>query len=197
MAKYQNDIRKAWKVLNNITGLARKRKSLSDTFLVNGEKCTDKVKIANEFCSFFTDIGKQYAEAIPKPLNTPESYLGNAPNPSTMYFTPTGPNEVIKIIQSFKIDAIIDFTADVLPSLDKREQCIAAYLDLSKAFDMINHGILLKKLECYGIRGRSWSGLKVIYTREGNMWNTKVCNLKLKNLNMAYLRDRCLDLLCS
>ena len=43
------------------------------------------------------------------------------------------------------IDAIIDFTADVLPSLDKREQCIAVYLDLSKAFDTINHGILLKK----------------------------------------------------
>ena len=35
-------------------------------------------------------------------LNTPESYLGNAPNPSTMYFTPTGPGEVITIIQSFK-----------------------------------------------------------------------------------------------
>ena len=64
LAKYQNDIRKTWKVLNNITGLARKRKSLSDTFLVNGEKCTDKVKVANEFCSYFTDIGKQYAEAI-------------------------------------------------------------------------------------------------------------------------------------
>ena len=45
------------------------------------------------------------------------------------------------------IDAILDFTADVLPSLDKREQCIAVYLDLSKAFDTINNGILLKKLE--------------------------------------------------
>ena len=52
------------------------------------------------------------------------------------------------------IDAIIDFTADVLPSLDKREQCIAVYLDLSKAFDTINHGILLNKLEYYGIRGK-------------------------------------------
>ena len=28
--------------------------------------------------------------------------MGNAPNPSTMYFTPTGQDEVIKIIQSFK-----------------------------------------------------------------------------------------------
>ena len=45
--------------------------------------------------------------------------------------------------------------------------------------------------------GRSWSGLKVIYTREGNMWNKKVYNLQLNILNMAYLRDRCLDLFCS
>ena len=28
--------------------------------------------------------------------------MDNAPNLSTMYFTPTGPDEVIKIIQSFK-----------------------------------------------------------------------------------------------
>ena len=52
------------------------------------------------------------------------------------------------------IDAIIDLTADVLPSLDKRVQCIDVYLDLSKAFDMINHGMLIKKLEYYGIRGK-------------------------------------------
>ena len=42
-------------------------KSLSDMFIVNGEKYTDKVKIAHGFCSFFTDIGKQYAEAMPRP----------------------------------------------------------------------------------------------------------------------------------
>ena len=53
------------------------------------------------------------------------------------------------------IDAISDFVSDFLPSLDKRNTSLAVYLDLSKAFDTINHGILIRKLEYYGIRGRA------------------------------------------
>ena len=68
--------------------MARKRKSLSDTFLLNGEKCTDEMEIAYEFCSFFTDTRKQYAEAIPRHLNTSHIWVLNAPNPSTMYIAP-------------------------------------------------------------------------------------------------------------
>ena len=86
------------------------------------------------------------------------------------------------------IDAITDLTADVLPSLDKREQCIDVYLDLSKVFHTINHGILLKNMMVS--EGRSWSGLKVIYTREASVWHTKVYNLKLNILDIVYLRDR-------
>ena len=95
-------MRKTWKVLNSITGHIRHNKSISDTFLVNGDNITDEVVIANEFCSYFTNIRKQYADAIPTSSKTPKSYMGNAPNPSTMYLTPTGPNEISSIIKSFQ-----------------------------------------------------------------------------------------------
>ena len=42
------------------------------------------------------------------------------------------------------VDAIAEFVTKILLSLDKREICLSAYLDLSKTFDMINHDVMLK-----------------------------------------------------
>ena len=100
--RYQNYIRKTWCVLNNITGRSHDKTTISDTFIVNGDQVNDKTMIANEFCSYFTNIGRQYAEAIPRSMKSPESYVGNSPNLKTMYLTPTGPREIEQIIKSFK-----------------------------------------------------------------------------------------------
>lgn len=50
-------------------------------------------------------------------------------------------------------DAISKFVHDVLHSLDESNPCLSVYLDLSKAFDTIDHDILIRKLTYYGIRG--------------------------------------------
>ena len=48
----------------------------------------------------------------------------------------------------------------VINSLSKKDHIIALFMDLSKAFDTIDHDILLHKLYNYGIRGIVWSWIK-------------------------------------
>ena len=49
--------------------------------------------------------------------------------------------------------AIMELVGNILQSKNRNEHCASVFLDLSKAFDTLDHTILLQKLERYGIRG--------------------------------------------
>ena len=51
------------------------------------------------------------------------------------------------------MSALIDVIDNVRNHIDKGELALGIYLDLKKAFDTVNHLILLSKLEHYGFRG--------------------------------------------
>ena len=55
-------------------------------------------------------------------------------------------------------DAILEFLDNTYSSLDRKENILAVFLDFSKAFDTVNHEILLLKMNHLGIRGNmlSW-----------------------------------------
>ena len=55
--------------------------------------------------------------------------------------------------QHSTIHALIDITENIRKALDNNEFAVGVFIDLQKAFDTVDHKILLKKLEHYGIRG--------------------------------------------
>merc|ERR1711879_277686 len=56
--------------------------------------------------------------------------------------------------------ALIDVVDNIRKSIDKGEYALGVYLDLKKAFDTVNHQILLSKLEHYGFRGLAHNLIK-------------------------------------
>ena len=49
--------------------------------------------------------------------------------------------------------ASVSQTTEIQEALDKRVHTIGIFIDLTKAYDVLNHKLLLEKLSSYGIRG--------------------------------------------
>ena len=51
---------------------------------------------------------------------------------------------------------VLDSVNDISSAIDRGMKTIGIFMDLSKAFDTIDHNILLNKLSHYGFRGISY-----------------------------------------
>ena len=54
--------------------------------------------------------------------------------------------------------AIIELVEEITTAIDEGKTTVGVFIDLKKAFDTVDHNILVKKLEHYGIRGlaKNW-----------------------------------------
>ena len=74
--------------------------------------------------------------------------------------------------------AIINLIKNVYSSMDKKEISLGIFLDLSKAFDLVEHDILYKKIVCVWI---TWFGsqmVQVIFNKSktnGRDYSQNVC----------------------
>ena len=57
--------------------------------------------------------------------------------------------------------ALLELVEELTSSIDKKNKTIGVFIDLKKAFDTIDHDILLKKLDRYVVRGISNNWLRV------------------------------------
>ena len=56
--------------------------------------------------------------------------------------------------------AIAQLADQICEAFEKSEYTLGVFIDLSKAFDTVDHSILLKKIELYGITDRNYAWIK-------------------------------------
>ncbi len=92
-------------------------------------------------------------------------------------------------------DALYSFLSDIYNGLNNNKQCVGLFVDISKAFDMVDHSILLKIMESIGIRGVALKWFKIYLT--GCIIRTKVQFLVMNSfLILGCLRVLFLALFC-
>ena len=57
--------------------------------------------------------------------------------------------------------ALLEVVEEVTAAIDSKKHALSVFIDHKKAFDTIDHGLLLKKMERYGFRGQLLTGYKV------------------------------------
>ena len=78
--------------------------------------------------------------------------------------------------------ALTEFVKKVSSAIDKQEGTIGVFIDLKKAFDTVNHKILLSKLQCYGIRGLALDWIKSCLANRSHYVCYNNSNSELKNI---------------
>ncbi len=56
--------------------------------------------------------------------------------------------------------AVMELVEGISTAIDNKEYTVGVFIDLKKAFDTIDHSILMNKLERYGIRGLAYTWVK-------------------------------------
>ena len=69
------------------------------------------------------------------------------------------------------MNALIDLTETIWAKISKSEKTIRTFLDLSKAFDTVKHGISQMELEAYGAGGIDFQLLASSYKLETSCTN--------------------------
>ena len=80
---------------------------------------------------------------------------------------------------------ILQLTGDITDSFEKEEYTLRVFIDLSKAFDTVDHQTLIKRLQYYGIDGTALE------------WFKRYLSNRKQYTSSQDVSESCLDIICS
>ena len=89
LSLYKNDIKKTWKILNEVIGKHNDKSNISEIFKSGNDTISDPIQISNQFCKYFSEIGSKFASQIPVPRNQYNHYLKDTNNHNSLFMIPT------------------------------------------------------------------------------------------------------------
>ena len=75
--------------------------------------------------------------------------------------------------------AVMELIEEITNATDNKKHAIGVFIDLKKAFDTVDHRILIKKLEHYGVRGAASDWLKSYLSNRKQFVNIDGCSSEL------------------
>ena len=84
------------------------------------------------------------------------------------------------------LHAIETLQKAIIDSLISNKYCVGLFIDLKKAFDTVNHEILLKKLDFYGIRELPLSWLSSYLKDRSQFTNYNNCMSNTTNIDIGF-----------
>ena len=88
--------------------------------------------------------------------------------------------------------ALIEITEKIKETIDNKKYGCGIFIDLRKAFDTVNHEILLRKLEHYGIRGKAQVWFKSYLTNRKQYVSSNGESSELKQITCGVPQGSCL-----
>ena len=93
-------------------------------------------------------------------------------------------------------DAIAQLVDKIFDSFEKEQFTLGVFIDLSKAFDTVDHSILLKKLKLYGITDKNLAWFESYLSNRKQYIQVKIAKQILNMLLVASPKDLFLDHFC-
>ena len=128
----KGDLRKTWKLINELSSRQQKTTDIQEV-KKGGQSITSASEIAEVFNTHFTNIGESF------------EFLKNLNNNSLLTSCQSG----FRSLHS-TLTALLEATDNWSVNIDNGFLNGVIFIDLKKAFDTIDHDIVLRKLRCYG-----------------------------------------------